>query len=175
MRRPRERWDWTRTRCGGGTAGTGTSPWPCGLTPLGRPSGIMRWHRAKKGPLRPRCSPDARDGPGGATAAHPPGMDRAPTTRFHPVRVVVETTPPSHSAAMPLPKTPIKSATVVLEPVDKLYSHRHSVMGVTMQCNHIMASTSRWGRGTATGRIRERAPPTATIRCCNESGRETGP
>ena len=29
LRRPRDRWDWTSTRCGGGMAGTGTSPWRC--------------------------------------------------------------------------------------------------------------------------------------------------
>ena len=34
--RPRERWVWTSTRCGGGTAGTGTSPWRCWLTPIWR-------------------------------------------------------------------------------------------------------------------------------------------
>ena len=34
---PRRRgWVWTSTRCGGGTAGTGTSPWRCWLTPIWR-------------------------------------------------------------------------------------------------------------------------------------------
>ena len=34
---PRRRgWDWTSTRCGGGTAGTGTSPWRCWPTPIWR-------------------------------------------------------------------------------------------------------------------------------------------
>ena len=32
----RRGWDWTNTRCGGGTAGTGTSPWRCWPTPTWR-------------------------------------------------------------------------------------------------------------------------------------------
>ena len=35
-RRPRDRWVWTSTRCGSGTAGTGTSRWRCWPRPIWR-------------------------------------------------------------------------------------------------------------------------------------------
>ena len=35
-RRPSRRWGWTSTRCVCGSAGTGTSPWPCWPTPFWR-------------------------------------------------------------------------------------------------------------------------------------------
>ena len=38
----RQGWVWTSMRCGGGTAGTGTSPWRCWPTPTWRLSDIRR-------------------------------------------------------------------------------------------------------------------------------------
>ena len=54
---PRRRgWDWTSTRCAGGTVGTGASPWRCWPKPIWRWSGIRQWPKCawqKRGLLQP--------------------------------------------------------------------------------------------------------------------------
>ena len=75
---------------------------------------IRQWSREKRRPLRSGRRTDSHDGPGGAPSAHPTYMDGKPTSRFHPLLVVVETAPPSQTPAMPLQTPPVKSATVIL-------------------------------------------------------------
>ena len=107
-------------KCASGTAGAGTSPWPCWPRPFWRWLGIRRprGDRVKRGLPRRGGRADTDDGARGAPIALPAGLDALPPGGFGVGLVSVETATSGQSPALSLSTPPqtsgIISATVVL-------------------------------------------------------------
>ena len=111
---------WTSIKCASGTAGAGTSPWPCWPRPFWRWLGIRRprGDRVKRGLPRRGGRADTDDGARGAPIALPAGLDALPPGGFGVGLVSVETPTSGQSPALSLSTPPQTSgiicATVVL-------------------------------------------------------------
>ena len=109
-------------KCASGTAGAGTSPWPCWPRPFWRWLGIRRprGDRVKRGLPRRGGRADTDDGARGAPIALPAGLDALPPGGFGVGLVSVETPTSGQSPALSLSTPPQTSgiicATVVLRP-----------------------------------------------------------
>ena len=114
---------WTSMKCASGTAGAGTSPWPCWPRPFWRWLGIRRprGDRVKRGLPRRGGRADTDDGARGAPIALPAGLDALPPGGFGVGLVSVETPTSGQSPALSLSTPPQTSgiicATVVLRTV----------------------------------------------------------
>ena len=100
------RWDWTSTRCGGGMAGTGTSPWRCWPRPTWRWYGTRHRRRAvweKRGLPQVGRKADTADGARGSAVTLPADMKTPPYERISAAVVPVETVAPSNGPTLPLP------------------------------------------------------------------------
>ena len=108
-------------KCASGTAGAGTSPWPCWPRPFWRWLGIRRprGDRVKRGLPRRGGRADTDDGARGAPIALPAGLDALPPGGFGVGLVSVETPTSGQSPALSLSTPPQTSgiicATVVLD------------------------------------------------------------